>query len=98
METFKTLWKYCTDNKRIVPKEWNKLYKRLKNKKISPSLWEPEPPVDFTTEPLSYFPPREVHLIFKKHIKWAEEQQQLDEIGDYLKSLPEDKWYHYGEL
>ncbi len=38
------------------------------------------------------------NLRFKEHIQWASDQNQLAEVGGYLRSLPEDQWYHFGEL
>ena len=31
-------------------------------------------------------------------MKSAEEHNQLDQIGDYLRSLKEEEWAHYGEI
>lgn len=42
--------------------------------------------------------PIEKQLRFKEHIQWAQDNQQALEIGIYLRSLPEDQWYHFGEL
>jgi hypothetical protein len=42
--------------------------------------------------------PIEKQLRFKEHILWASEQNQLDEVGFYLRSLTENDWYHFGEL
>jgi hypothetical protein len=97
METFETLWIYCTANNRAIPKDWNKLWHLLLNKKQKPSGgWEPPLPLIlaawFETSPL------EKHLRFREHILWAEKNNQLAEIGTYLKSLSESDWYHFGEL
>lgn len=97
METFETLWEYCTANKRVIPKDWNKLYEMLKNKKRKQSGgWEPSLPLILaawhTTMPI------EKQLRFKEHIQWAFDNQQIEEIGNYLRSLSEEDWYHFGEL
>jgi hypothetical protein len=42
--------------------------------------------------------PIEKQLRFKEHIQWAQDNQQIAEIGLYLRSLPEEQWYHFGEL
>ncbi len=34
---------------------------------------------------------------FKEHIQWAADNDQIDEIGKYLRSLNEDEWFHFGE-
>ena len=58
--------------------------------------WEPSLPLilaawDFTM-------PIEKHLRFKEHVQWATDHGQTQEIGNYLRSLPEGDWYHFGEL
>ena len=99
MESFESLWTYCTENKRLCPspKNWNDLYAMLKDTKQKPSGgWEPPLPLIlaawYETIPLAK------QLRFREHVQWASDQQQLDEIGTYLRSLSEDKWFHYGEL
>ncbi len=96
-ETFETLWQYCIENNRIIPKDWNKLYSLLKNKMQLPSGgWKPSLPFILaawhTTMPL------EKQMRFKEHIEWAEQQNQLEAIGAYLRKLKEYEWYHFGEL
>jgi hypothetical protein len=41
--------------------------------------------------------PIEKQLRFKEHLQWAQAQEQLEEIGAYLLSLPEDQWCHFSE-
>ena len=97
METFETIWHYCCGNNRAIPKDWNKLYSMLKNKKQKVTGgWVPSLPLILaawdTTMPI------EKHLRFKEHIQWAADNNQFEEISQYLKSLSEDDWYHFGEL
>jgi hypothetical protein len=97
METLETVWSYCTSNNRAIPRDWNKLWQMLSNKKQKASGgWEPPLPLIlaawYETSPL------EKHLRFREHIQWAEKNNQLEEIGKYLKSLKEEDWYHFGEL
>ncbi len=97
METFETLWQYCLENNRVIPTDWNGLYNRLKNKKQKPSGgWEPSLPLILAAWDVTI--PIEKQLRFKEHIKWAADNGQIEEIGLYLRSLTEDKWYHFGEL
>lgn len=96
-ETFEILWNYCTDKKRVIPKDWNKMYQMLKNKKQNINgSWTPSLPLILAawhnTSPI------EKQLRFKEHIKWAFDNRQGDEIGEYLRSLDEREWYHFGEL
>jgi len=97
METFETVWKYCTNKNRIIPKDWNKLYQLLKNKKQNPNgSWTPPVPLILGAWHTSM--PIEKQMRFKEHIKWAEDNKQLEEISKYLRSLSEDDWYHFGEI
>ena len=46
MENFESLWKYCQKNNRAIPKDWNRLYNKLKNKRQKSSGgWEPSLPL-----------------------------------------------------
>ena len=42
--------------------------------------------------------PIEKQLRFKDHIQWANENEQIEEIGKYLRGLLEEEWYHFGEI
>jgi hypothetical protein len=97
METFMTLWDYCSSNKRVIPKDWNKLWNMLANKNRKPSGgWEPPLPLILAAWDVTM--PLEKQLRFKEHIQWADNNGQIDEIGRYLRSLSEQDWYHFGEL
>lgn len=98
-ETMEGLWAYCTSNKRLVPQppEWAKLHGMLKDARQLPSGgWEPAAPLILaawnTTMPI------EKQLRFQKHIEWARDHGQLDEIGRFLRALPESRWVHFGEI
>jgi hypothetical protein len=97
LETFDTLWKYCLANNRVIPKDWSKLYEILINKRQKPSGgWEPSLPLILAA--WNYTTPIEKQLRFKEHIQWANDNNQIEKIGSYLRSLPEEEWYHFGEL
>jgi len=96
-ESFETLWSYCSSNRRAIPRDWQKLYDMLVNKRQKPSGgWEPPLPLILAAWHVTS--PLEKQLRFKEHIQWAESNGQLDQIGEYLRSLPEEDWYHFGEL
>jgi hypothetical protein len=42
--------------------------------------------------------PIEKQLRFREHIQWASDQKQLDEVGAFLRALPDEKWAHFGEI
>lgn len=58
--------------------------------------WEPSLPLILAAWHVTM--PIEKQLRFKEHIQWAKENGQIDEIGAYLRSLSEEKWYHFGGL
>ena len=97
METFETLWQYCTQNNRVIPRDWNKLYSMLKNKQQKSSGgWEP--PLPLILAAWNFTIPIEKQLRFREHIQWAAKNGQIEEIGNYLRTLTEEEWYHFGEL
>jgi hypothetical protein len=98
-ETFDSLWDYCTSNNRLVPMppQWNELFGRLKNTRQKPSGgWEP--PLPLILAAWHHSMPIEKQLRFNEHLKWAEAQGQLEEIGGYLRSLLDTQWCHFGEI
>ena len=42
--------------------------------------------------------PMEKQLRFKDHIQWASDNNQIDGIGKYLRSLSEADLAHFGEI
>jgi len=98
METFDSLWEYCTANNRLVPipTYWSKLYGLLKNThQKSSGGWEP--PLPLILGAWHHSLPIDKQLRFKEHIRWAESQWQLDEVASFLRSLSEEHWCHDGE-
>lgn len=98
-ETMDTLWEYCTMNERAIPcpMVWNELYEMLKGKHQNASgKWEP--PLPLILGAWHHSMPIEKQLRFKEHLYWAEGKGQLDEVGAFLRSLPEEKWCHFGEF
>ena len=96
-ETFESLWAFCTENRRVIPRDWNKCYQLLANKRRKPAGgWEPSLPLILAAWDVTM--PIEKQLRFKEHIEWARDQGQLAQIGKYLRSLDESDWYHSGEL
>ncbi len=96
-KSFDEIWTVCTCNNRIVPKNWDKLYKMLNNKKQNPNgSWTPSLPLILTA--WHHTTPIEKQNRFKEHIQWACDNNQSTEIELYLKSLTENDWYHFGEI
>jgi len=88
---------YCKEKNRIcpMPNYWNELYDKLKNKKRKGNGWEPALPLILAAW---YYTPallKQLRLI--EHLEWAKQQDQLQEISDYLRNLKEEQWFHLGE-
>jgi len=96
-ESLESLWAYCIANGRIIPCDWTRVYRMLKNKRQKSSGgWEP--PLPLILAAWNCTTALEKQLRFKEHIQWAHAESQLAEIGNYLRTLCETDWYHIGEL
>ena len=96
-KSFDEIWTVCTVNNRAIPKDWDKLYKMLKNKKQNPNgSWTPSLPLILAA--WHHTSPIEKQIRLKEHIQWACNNNQSTEIEHYLKSLAEEDWFHFGEI
>ncbi len=98
VSTFDDVWSYCTASNRLVPmpQHWNRVFELLKNKRQKPSGgWIPSMPLILAAWNSTM--PIEKQLRFKEHIQWADDNNQLEEISDYLRALSESNWCHFGE-
>jgi hypothetical protein len=96
-ENFDSLWLFCISNNRLIPKDWVKFYDHIANKKQLPSgAWEPSLP--FILGSWHFTMPFEKQLRFKEQVRWACDNGQTNQISEYLRSLSEQEWYHFGEL
>lgn len=94
-KSFETVWELCNSNGRVcpMPTPWNQLFKMLKDtKQNSDGGWTPSLPLILNAwhETSSM----EKQLRFKEHIQWASDNNQLEEIENFLRSLTEDDWLH----
>ncbi|HBP86144.1 MAG TPA: hypothetical protein DD706_00440 [Nitrospiraceae bacterium] len=97
-ETFNSLWDYCTANQRVVPmpQKWSALYQKLKGTWQKPTGgWEP--PIPLILAAWHDTSALEKQLRLREHLQWAEKQDQLQEIGIFLRALDEKDWCHLGE-
>ena len=97
-KTFDDLWGYCTENNRLVPlpPQWSELFGLLRNTRQKPTGgWEP--PLPLILAAWHHSSPIEKQLRFQDHIRWAEAQGQLEEVGTFLRSIPEEQWCHFCE-
>lgn len=96
-EDLASLWAYCTQKERVVPRNWNKLYKMLSNRRRLPSgRWEPALPLILASWHETDADQKQQR--FREHLEWAGSQDQLGIIGAYLRSLHEAEWFHHSEL
>ena len=80
-----------------MPMKWNDLFGMLKDTKQNPDGgWTPSIPLILAAWHDTM--PIEKQLRFKEHIQWASDNSQIEEVGKYLQSLPEDDWAHFGEI
>jgi len=87
----------CESECRVCPKpdKWNGLWQLLKDKKRDGSSWIPSLPLILAAWDFSSDSSKKLRLI--EHLNWAEKQNQLDEIFQYLNALKESDWYHKNE-
>ena len=96
-ESLDSLWTYCTRKDRVVPRDWNKLYKMLVNRRqLSSGGWEPALPMILAAWHETDADQKQMR--FREHLEWANDQGQLVEVGQYLRSLDEIDWFHIDEL
>ena len=89
---------YCKSNDRVcpMPNYWNDLFKKLKNtKQISSGGWEPGLPLILAVWYDASAMAKQIRLT--EHIQWADKENQLNEIFEYLKSLKEENWFHIND-
>ena len=100
-ETFDDLWKYCTSHNRLCPKNniWQEVFELLKNtQELSGhgGVREPADPYIIYNN-WGNIMPIELQFQFNRYLEWAQDNDQLNEVGKYLRSLPESDWVHFGE-
>jgi len=89
-EDLASLWAYCTQKERVVPRDWNKLYKMLANRRQQPSgEWEPALPLILAA--WHETDAKQKQLRFREQLEWASAQGQLEDVGGYLRSI--DSWW-----
>jgi hypothetical protein len=90
----KEIIKLCEINNRICPQpqKWNELWGLLKNKKRAGNSWEPPLPLILAAWHCTSDYLKKERFI--EHISWAEKENQLNEILDFLTRLNESDWHH----
>ncbi|MDU0355758.1 hypothetical protein RS130_19400 [Paraglaciecola aquimarina] len=89
------VFKYAQINNRVCPKPfyWNQLHDLIPNNKFSEfGKFAPEPPLILS----SWWEatPSEKSQRFTEHLEWAEKQNSLPIVYEYLAKLSEKQWFH----
>ena len=96
-ESLESLWAYCSADRRVIPRDWQKVYEMLASKRqLATGGWEP--PLPLILGAWHVTTPLEKQLRFREHVEWAAEHDQLNLLGIYLRALREEDWFHFGEL
>ncbi len=84
-------------NDRVCPQpdKWNRLYEMLPNKKRKGNGWEPSLPLILAA--WRDTPAISKMLRLREHVEWAEKEQCLEEVYNFLISLNETDWHHIGD-
>jgi hypothetical protein len=84
-------------NNRVCPqpKAWQQLFELLPNKSRKGTGWEPAVPLILGAW---WDTPAMLKMLrLREHIEWAANNDDLESVYDFLKSLPEEQWHHIGE-
>ncbi len=71
-----------------MPSAWNKLYEMLEKPDDMP-----RPAAPLILAAWQHSTHLQKHARFIEHLKWAEQQGQLNEIGAYLRNLSDAEWH-----
>ncbi len=87
----------ATKNNRVCPQppKWTELWNMLRERIPGASANKPEAPLILagwsdTTD-------REKAARFRAHLTWADRNGCLDPVLDFMRSLQEGAWHHFGE-
>ena len=87
----------ATQNERVcpMPQAWNRLYDLLPGKSRVGAGWEPSLPLILAAWHDSTAMAKGVR--FREHIAWAASHGALEEVRQFLATLPEDQWFHLSD-
>ncbi len=96
-ENLESLMAYVKERQRICPKpqRWNDLWAMLPGKKRRGMGWNPPAPLILAAWHCTCDDEKADRLAL--HIEYADHNGILNEIGTFLRSLPEEEWVHRGE-
>ena len=97
-EKAQALLEYCLINDRVCPKRdfWNHLWViNAKAKTFDSILNQNKLPILDKNSTEKEKIQRSVRL--RKYIEYADKNKLIDEMDNFLRSIPEDKWHHFYE-
>jgi hypothetical protein len=96
-ESVESLVAYCRENGRVcpIPQVWNQLWEMLPNRTRAGNGWNPSLPLILAAW---HDTPAILKMLrLAEHIEWAAQHGALEVVAKYLRSLPEDQWFHLGD-
>ena len=87
----------ATKNNRVcpMPSLWNQLYELLPNRKRKGFGWEPSLPLILAA--WHEAPALSKALRLREHLEWAASNGAIDQVYNFMVSLSESDWYHFGD-
>jgi len=88
------LLSFCTSDERICPQplRWNELWEMLPDRKRKGLGWKPSPPLILPA--WWETSPTEKRSRLEERLIYAEKSGILEIVDGFLRSLPEDQWFH----
>ena len=85
---------YCREGGRVcpMPSQWNRLWELLPERRRSGVGWQP--PLPLILAAWEHSSDLQKMLRLAEHIEWAETRGALDQVSDFLRTLPEEEWHH----
>ncbi len=96
-ETAESLVQYCRENERVcpLPPHWTRLWEMLPGRTRVGAGWQPPPPLILAA--WHDTPAMLKMLRLTEHIEWAAKHNSLDLVGNFLRELGEEDWFHIGD-
>jgi hypothetical protein len=96
-DTVESLVAYCGENDRVcpLPPLWKELWEMLPNRARVGAGWQPPPPLILAAW---HDTPAMLKILrLTEHIEWAAKHGALESIGNFLRKMLEEDWFHIGD-
>ena len=96
-DTVEGLVAYCRENDRVcpLPQRWNQLWEMLPGRSGIGADCQPPPPLILAAW---HDTPAMLKMFrLSEHIEWAEKNGSLEAVGNFLRGLREEDWFHIGD-